>query len=262
MSLRIDLNADMGEGFGPWPMGDDAALLGIVTSANIACGLHAGDWDTMAKTMAGAVAGNVGIGAHPGFPDLQGFGRRRLDIPGDSLGNLVRYQLGAAQAMARAAGGQVRHIKLHGALSNMSSEDKALAHACYSAALSVDPSIIVMVLAGTAQQVAAEELGCNTACEIFADRAYNDDATLVDRRLPGAVIHDPETACARVLEMLRAGAIIAESGKRIPARIDTVCLHGDTPSAVTLGRAVRAGLEAGGIALRRFDRAPLPASSG
>ncbi|MEQ8900185.1 MAG: 5-oxoprolinase subunit PxpA [Roseovarius sp.] len=255
MQASVDLNADMSESFGPWTMGDDAALLEVVSSANIACGFHAGDPDVMARTMAGAVARDVGIGAHPAFADLQGFGRRRIDLAHETLGNLVRYQLGAAQAMARAAGGTVRHLKLHGALANMASEDAELARAAYAAALSVDPEIIVMVLAGTAQEVAARDLGARMACEIFADRAYNDDCTLVDRRKPGAVIHDPACAAARILEMIRAGAIIAESGKHIPTRIDTICLHGDTPEAVEIARGLRAELEAAGVAVARFSGA-------
>ncbi|WP_297755338.1 5-oxoprolinase subunit PxpA [uncultured Shimia sp.] len=253
MTLKVDLNADMGESFGPWNMGADAELLEIVSSANIACGFHAGDWDTMAETMKRAATNGVGIGAHPGFPDLQGFGRRRMHIPLDSLANLVRYQLGAARAMAQVNGGAVRHLKLHGALANMAAEDKAMALACYRAALDVDPEIIIMVLAGTAQNEAAAELGCRTACEIFADRAYNDDATLVDRSLPGAVIHDPELAGQRMLDMVRAGAILTESGKHIPTRIDTICLHGDTPTAVQIARTVRGILEANGVTVARFD---------
>ncbi|MFW8595129.1 LamB/YcsF family protein [Cribrihabitans neustonicus] len=255
MVRKVDLNADMGEGYGAWKLGDDKALLDIVTSANVACGFHAGDWDVMAETMAKALEKGVGIGAHPGFPDLHGFGRRRMNMPHGSLQNLVRYQLGAAQAMARAAGGSVRHLKLHGALANMASEDKAMARACYEAALSVDPDIIIMVLAGTAQQAAAEELGCAMACEIFADRAYNDDATLVDRSLPGAVIHDAELAGKRMAEMVREGAIITESGKRIPARIDTICLHGDTAEAVQIAAAVRRALEEDGVELAQFTGA-------
>ena len=257
MTLTVDLNADMGESFGPWNMGDDAALLQVVSSANIACGVHAGDWDIMAQTMALAVKNGVGIGAHPGFPDLQGFGRRKMHLPHGTLGNLVRYQLGAAQAMARAAGGQVRHLKLHGALANMAAEDKAMALACYRAALDVDPDLIVMVLAGTQQQAAVAELGCNTACEIFADRAYNDDATLVDRKLPGAVIHDPEVAGQRMLDMVQAGAIITESGKHIPTRIDTICLHGDTPTAVQIAARVRSMLEGAGVSIARFGGSPV-----
>ena len=255
MQASVDLNADMGEGFGPWPMGADDALLEVVSSANIACGFHAGDADVMARVMAQAVARDVGIGAHPGFADLQGFGRRRMDLNPSELGNLVRYQIGAAQAMARAAGGSVRHLKLHGALANMASEDVDMARACYEAALSVAPEIIIMVLAGTAQQQAAADLGCKMACEIFADRAYNDDCTLVDRRKAGAVIHDPERAAARILEMLRAGAIISESGKHIPTRIDTICLHGDTPEAVQIAGGLRRSLEGAGVAIRAFEGA-------
>lgn len=255
MQETVDLNADMGESFGPWKMGDDAALLDVVSSANIACGFHAGDPDVMAATMGRAVARGVGIGAHPGFRDLQGFGRNRMDVPRATLANQVRYQLGAAQGMARAAGGTVRHLKLHGALANMASEDEVLARACYEAALSVDPEIIVMVLAGTAQERAACSLGARMACEIFADRAYNADGTLVDRRQPGAVIHDAGHAAARILDMLRACAIIAEDGTHIPTRIDTICLHGDTPEAVEIARSLRAGLEAAGIGIARFEGA-------
>ncbi|OBY27865.1 LamB/YcsF family protein [Leisingera sp. JC1] len=257
MTRTVDLNADMGESFGTWSLGDDAGLLDIVTSANIACGFHAGDPDVMAATMKNAVAKDVGIGAHPGFPDLQGFGRRRMSVPNETLGNMVRYQLGAAQAMARAAGGEVRHLKLHGALANMASEDLAMARTCYQAALSVDPQIIVMVLAGTAQQQAAQELGCNTACEIFADRAYNDDATLVDRRLSGAVIHDPGEAARRMVEMVQEKAIVTASGKRIPARIDTICLHGDTPEALAIAAAVRNALLGSGVRLAKANGAVL-----
>ncbi len=251
--MHVDLNADMGESFGPWPMGSDAALLQVITSANVACGFHAGDWDVMAQTMALAVANDVGIGAHPGFPDLQGFGRRRMQMSADSLRNLVRYQLGAAQAMARSVGGTVRHLKLHGALSNMTSEDLTLAKACYEGALSVDPDIIIMVLAATQQQTAVEALGCRWAGEIFADRAYNDDATLVDRSLPGAVIHDADLAGRRMVEMVKAGAIITESGRHIPAAVDTICLHGDGATAVQIAQTVRRALAEAGVSLQRFE---------
>jgi len=252
MSISVDLNADMGESFGPWPMGNDSALLDIVTSANIACGFHAGDPDVMAQAMSTAVKNGVGIGAHPGFDDLQGFGRRRMFVPLPTLANSVRYQLGAAQAMARAAGGHVRHLKLHGALSNMSSADADMARACYEAALSVDPDIIIMVLAATAQESVVRDLGCNYAAEIFADRAYNDDATLVDRSLPGAVIHDATHAAERITKMVQTGAILTESGKQIPSRIDTICVHGDNAQAVALARAVRDGLQAAGITVGQF----------
>ncbi|MFV1602125.1 MULTISPECIES: LamB/YcsF family protein [unclassified Phaeobacter] len=253
MSKTVDLNADMGESFGPWTMGDDAALLDVVSSANIACGFHAGDPDVMAATMALARDHGVGIGAHPGFDDLQGFGRRKMQVPQDTLANLIRYQLGAAQGMARAAGAEVRHLKLHGALSNMACVDHGMARTCYEAALDLDPDLIIMVLAATAMEEVVRELGCNWCGEIFADRAYNDDGTLVDRSLPGAVIHDPEIAGPRILKMVAEGAIITESGARIPTAIDTICLHGDTPTAVQLARSVRQSLSDGGIAIRAFE---------
>ncbi len=245
----VDLNADMGESFGSWRMGDDEALLDIVTSANVACGFHAGDPQVMARTLAAAAARGIAVGAHPGFADLQGFGRRRIAVAPGEIAHLVQYQLGALAGLARAHGVAVRHLKLHGALANMAAEDEALARAAYEAALAVDPDLIVYVLPGTAQQAAMEALGGAWAGEIFADRAYAADAALVDRRDPDAMIHDPAIAAARVVEMVRAGAILPRSGPMIPARIDTVCLHGDGPTAQAIARAVRAGLEAAGIRL-------------
>lgn len=253
MTLRIDLNSDLGESFGPWPMGEDAALLDVVSSANVACGMHAGDWDVMAASMARALERGVGIGAHPGYPDLQGFGRRRMSMAAESAGRLVQYQLGAAQAMARAAGGRVRHLKLHGALANTSAEDITLARACFRAALAVEPDLILLVQARSAQVEVAKELGAKAACEIFADRAYNDDGTLVDRREEGAVIHDAEQAAARVAEMIAAGAIITRSGKHLPTRIDTVCLHGDTPGAAKAAVRIRENLTGRGFEVRMFE---------
>lgn len=252
MSLSVDLNADMGESFGPWVMGNDAALLQIVSSANIACGFHAGDPDVMVETMRIAHDNGVGIGAHPGFADLQGFGRYRMDVPHKSLGNAIRYQVGASLGIARSVGATVRHLKLHGALANMCAEDQELARVCYDAALSVAPELVVMVLAGTAQETAVRSLGVPYAGEIFADRAYNDDATLVDRKLPGAVIHDAGIAGPRITEMVRAGAIITETGKRIETRIDTICLHGDGPTAIAIAKSVRENLEAAGIKVQKF----------
>ena len=252
MTRKVDLNADMGESFGPWVMGNDAAVLDIVTSANIACGFHAGDADVMARTFRMAIDRGVGLGAHPGFADLQGFGRRRISLSSEELTNLVTYQLGAAQAMARAAGGTLRHMKLHGALANMAAEDIDMARTCYAAAEKVQPGIVIMTLAGTAQEAAAEALNLNRAGEIFADRAYNDDATLVDRKLPGAVIHDAALAGPRIAEMVKAGAIITASGKRIPTRIDTICLHGDTAEAIDIATSVRDSLTAAGITLARL----------
>lgn len=249
---QVDINADMGESFGPWKMGDDAALLKTVTSANIACGAHAGDPDVMAATMQMAIDNGVGIGAHPGFNDLQGFGRRRMTVPRASLQNSIRFQVAASIGMAKSLGAKVRHVKLHGALGNMTSEDIDLARACYEAALSVDPDLIVMVLCATAQEKAVHELGCAWAGEIFADRAYNDDATLVDRSKPGAIIHDADLAGQRMVDMVKAGAIITESGKRIDTSIDTICCHGDTPEAVQIAASVRRTLEEAEIKVSQF----------
>ena len=256
MELSVDLNSDMGEGFGPWQMGDDAGLLKIVTSANIACGFHAGDADTMAATMALARENGVVIGAHPGFPDLQGFGRRQMQVPLPTLANMVRYQVGAAQAMARAVGTEVRYLKLHGAMSNMACTNADMARACFEAALDVHPDIIIMGLAATEMETVARNLGCRWAGEIFADRAYNLDGTLVDRRLPGAMIHDGVLAAERMVQMVTEGAILTDEG-RLPTRIDTICVHGDKSAAVALAAAVRKGLENAGITLKAFDGAPL-----
>ena len=252
MQKTIDLNADMGESFGPWKMGNDAALLDIVSSANIACGFHAGDPDTMAQTMALAAQKGVGIGAHPGFQDLQGFGRRRLKLSDTELANMITYQLGAAQAMAKRLDTKVRHLKLHGAMSNMASEDAQMARICYQAALDVDPDLIIMVLSGTAMETVVQDLGCAWAGEIFADRAYNADATLVARGTLGAMISDPKIAADRILDMLDKGGIVAHTGEVIPCRIDTICLHGDGDTAVPMAQNLRAHLEAAGYTIRQF----------
>ena len=244
---RVDLNADMGESFGSWTMGNDRALLDIVTSANIACGFHAGDPDVMADTMKAAVQRKVGIGAHPGLPDLQGFGRREMAVDAKTLGNMVRYQLGAAMAMAASAGGRVTHFKLHGALSHMAVADEDIATACFRAVQEISPDIVIMVIASTGMQRAAERLNCNLAAEIFADRAYLDDGTLMGRSLPGSVIHDAELAALRMREMVSEGAIITATGARIPTKIDTICVHGDTPEAIAIAQAVRAGLLMDGV---------------
>ncbi|PYF12913.1 UPF0271 protein [Rhodobacter viridis] len=243
--MKLDLNSDMGEGAGA-----DEALLDVVTSANICCGLHAGGPLEMARVMALAAAKGVGIGVHPGFDDRANFGRTRMRLSKPELVDLITWQTGAMAAVAQAKGLKLRHFKLHGALSNITSEDADLARTCYAAALSVVPDLKLMVLSETAQEAAARDLNVDWAGEIFADRAYNDDATLVDRSLPGAVLHDAEDAAARILNMLRAGAIIAASGHRIPARIDTVCLHGDTPEALEMARLLRSKLQAEGVVLQ------------
>lgn len=254
MAHHVDLNADMGESFGPWVMGNDSALLQTVTSANVACGFHGGDPDVMAQTMRKAHHHKVGIGAHPGFADLQGFGRRRMQMSSESLANMLTYQLGAARAMAQSVGADLSHVKLHGALSNMCSEDLDLARTCYGVVQAFDADLPIFVLSATAQETAVQELGAPWAGEIFADRAYNDDGTLVDRKLPGAVIHDPALAAERMVRMVREDAIICDSGHRIPARIDTICLHGDTAEAVAIAKAVRAGLEDAGIRVERLSQ--------
>lgn len=250
--MKVDLNSDMGEGFGPWRMTDDEALLGIVTSANIACGFHAGDWDTMASVMARAAENGVGIGAHPGFPDLQGFGRRHMAMDAATVKRMVQYQLGAAQGMARAVGAKVRHLKLHGALSHAAVADPEIARQAFAGALELDPDLTMVVLAATTLEEAAKSLGCAYAAEIFADRGYNEDGTLIARGRPGAMITDPEEAAERISAMVREGAIITPEGKRIEARIDTICLHGDEPSAVGAARTLRARLESDGVEIARF----------
>lgn len=242
--MKLDLNSDLGEGASA-----DAALLELVTSANICCGLHAGGAEEMARVMRLAAARGVGLGAHPGFEDRACFGRARQARSALEIADLIRYQLGAAQAVAQGMGQRLRHFKLHGALSNMASEDQGLAHLCYETAQAMAPEIVVMVLPATAQEAAMRALGGPWAGEIFADRAYNDDATLVDRSLPGAVLHEAESAAERILAMLRAGAIIAQSGHRVAARIDTVCLHGDTPEALAMAQALRSRLQAEGVRL-------------
>ena len=250
--MYIDLNADMGESYGSWRIGNDAALLSIVSSANVACGFHAGDPDVMMKTMTLAKNNSVGIGAHPGFADLQGFGRRRVQISMNTLQNQIRYQIGAANAIASAAGTHLRHVKLHGALSNMTCEDPIMARSCYEAALSVAPNLTMMVLAATAQMDAVKEIGCKWVAEIFADRVYNDDGTLVDRTFPGALIRDAKVAGPRIAQMIKEKAIITNSGKRIKTRIDTVCVHGDTPEAINIAKSVVCALKDAGIILRKF----------
>jgi UPF0271 protein len=250
--MHIDLNADMGESFGSWVKGNDEALLDIISSANIACGFHAGDPDVMAKTIRLAKNRGVGIGAHPGFDDLVGFGRRRLNIPLETIQNQIRYQIGAIKAMANAEGTTITHVKLHGALSNMCSENYELAKACYEAVMSVAAEVPIMALVKTKQQKAVENLKAKWVGEIFADRSYNDDATLVDRSMPGAVIADPIAAGARVAEMISRSAIITHTGKEIKTKIDTVCLHGDTPNAVNIAKAIKDALEKSGVTITRF----------
>jgi UPF0271 protein len=246
MTRSIDLNADMGEGYGPWQMGDDAAMLKLISSANIACGAHAGDPQVMARTMALAHAQGVAIGAHPGFADLQGFGRRRMHLSPPELTSLITYQTGAAIGMAHAAGTRLSHFKLHGALSNMACEDITIARTCFAAALALQPDLALLVLPHTALEAAARDLGADWRGEIFADRTYQADGTLTDRSQPGAMIHEPKVAAGAVMAMLAQGAIRSTTGRSIPARIDTVCVHGDSPSALGIARHLRDSLMGAG----------------
>lgn len=248
--MRIDLNADLGEGFGPWRMGDDAAMLAIVTTASVACGLHAGDPAIMRATAEAARAHGVAVGAHPGFADLAGFGRRRVPgLTAREVENLVAYQVGAFAATAALAGHAMTHVKTHGALGNMAAEDDALASAVARAIVAVDRGLGFMVMPGTALERAADRAGLWPIREIYADRAYAADFTLAARALPGAVIHDAEAALARVLAMLDAGAVIAGDGSRLATAIDSVCVHGDNPAAVAMAGRLRAGLRAAGLTL-------------
>jgi UPF0271 protein len=251
----VDLNCDCGESFGAYRMGDDEAMLDIVTSANVACGFHAGDPDIMAETFRIAKLKGVAVGAHPSFPDLQGFGRRRMSYSNAEIERLVAYQIGAAQALAAYCGHRLTHVKAHGALSNMAMEDEAIARSIARATKAVDPNLVFLAIAGTELERAGEKENLAVAREIFADRAYTDAGLLVSRSLDGAVIHDAEQAAARVLDMVSENAVIAMSGKRIPVVIDSICVHGDTPDAVRMAKAVRERLEAAGFQLKPFATA-------
>ncbi|WP_026606694.1 LamB/YcsF family protein [Methylocapsa acidiphila] len=246
---RVDLNCDCGEGFGAYAMGDDAAMLEIVTSASVACGFHAGDPEIMAATFAAAQAKGVAIGAHPGFPDLWGFGRRRLPFSTSEIERLVSYQIGAALALAAYAGHRLSYVKPHGALSNIAMEDEEVARAVARAVRAVEPRLGFLAIAGTRLEAAGRAEGLAVAREIYADRAYTDEGLLLDRSQPGAVLHEPEEVAARVLAMVEAGAVISVSGKRAPVGVESICVHGDSPDAVAMARAVRARLEAAGVAL-------------
>jgi len=254
--MKVDLNCDMGEGFGPWPMGDDEAMLDIVSSANIACGFHAGDPSIMFRTAETAKHKGVAIGAHPGFNDLHGFGRRviRGDTPAE-IERMVAYQIGAMQAVAALAGHKVTYVKAHGSLNNMANEDESLARAIARAIKGVDASLINVCMPGLLMEKASEELGLRVAREFFADRTYEDDGTLTSRKKPGSVLHDADAAAERVLRTLQDKAVVTTSGRRIPIEIDTICVHGDEPSAVAMARTIRAKLEASGIAIAPFSGA-------
>jgi UPF0271 protein len=244
--MNIDLNADLGEGYGPWRMGEDEALLDIVSSANVACGFHAGDPVIMDRTVRRARERGVDIGAHVGFPDLAGFGRRPLQMDiGDLVANVV-YQLGALAGVARVAGCRMTHMSFHGALGNMAAADAALAEPLVRAVADFDPTLIVSSSASHAIEDAAARCGLRVATTFLADRACTDDGLLVPRRLEGAVIHDRDTVLARVRQLLEDGTVTSYTGSRLPMQVHSILLHGDTPGAVDLARAVREVVEAAG----------------
>ena len=251
----IDLNCDLGESFGPWVMGNDEAMIELATSVNIACGFHAGDADIMRRTVELAKARGVSIGAHPGYRDLHGFGRR--PVPGlksSEIENMVAYQIGALQAIATAAGHKVTHVKAHGALSNVACEDDMTAQAIANAIKAVDSTLIFVVLANSRLVSAGEKANLPMVHEVFADRAYEDDGQLVSRRKPGAVLHGAKEITERVVRMVADGEVISVTGKRMKMRMDTVCIHGDTPGAVEIAKVLRKGLADAGIAVAPFKR--------
>lgn len=247
--MRIALNADMGESFGPWRMGDDAALLGLVQAANLACGFHAGDPMVMRAAVRACVAAGVEIGAHPGFPDLQGFGRRAMGLSAAEVEAMVLYQIGALAGIARAEGARVTHVKAHGMLSNMAAADDALADAVARAVRAFDPGLILLGTACTALPLAGARAGLRVAHEVFADRAHGETGALVPRGEPGAMIHEADAAVAQILRFVAAGGVVAPSGRVLPCPIDSVCVHGDGPQAVALAGAVALGLRARGVRL-------------
>ena len=243
----LDLNADLGEG-----VGDDAAMLEIVTSANIACGLHAGDPEVMATTFAKAKEKGVSVGAHPGYPDLYGFGRRNMPYTMGETERLIAYQIGAAEAMAAYAGHRLTHVKLHGALGNLSQQNRDVALAALRAVKAVNPKLVCLTIALGEMDRLAGEMGLEFRSEIFADRAYTEEGFLVDRTLPGAVLHDPQEISERIVAMLNEGAIRTISGKWLKTPIHSICVHSDTPSAVEIARSLRTSLESQGVAVKAF----------
>jgi len=248
----LDLNSDLGEGYGRWALGDDTALLEVVTSANVACGFHAGDPATIDRTVRAAVERGVSVGAQVSYPDLAGFGRREMDVAPADLTADVLYQLGALEAFARAAGSRVRYVKPHGALYNRIARDPVQAAAVVEAVRRYDPALPLLTLPGSAAMDAARDAGVPAVAEGFADRAYTADGRLVSRRDPGAVLHDPDQVAARALVMATEHRVEAVDGTQVAVEVRSLCVHGDTPGAVDLARQVRAALERAGVTLEPF----------
>ena len=247
MDKKIDINCDMGESFGAYKLGFDAETMPYVTSANIACGFHAGDPVWMSRTVRLAEKAGLAIGAHPSFPDLMGFGRRNMQVTPEEAKSYIIYQVGALQAFTKPK--KLQHVKAHGAIYNMAVKDEDLARAIAEGVKEVDPNIILVVLSGSSWVKIGREMGLKVASEIFADRALNPDGTLVPRSQPGAVIHDPKEVATRALKMVTEEKAAAINGEEVRVRGDTICLHGDTPGATALARAVRERLEAADVAV-------------
>ena len=261
--MDIDLNADLGEGYGAWRMGDDDAMLGLISSTNVACGFHAGDSLIMDRTARLALQHGVDIGAHVGFPDRQGFGRRPMQIDLAELATMVTYQLGALAGIARAAGHRMTHMSFHGALGNMAAADAAMAGPLLRAIADFDPNIIISSSSSRAIEEAADRCGLRVATAFLADRAYGDDGLLVPRKLPDSVIKDEATVLARVRRLLQDGTIVTYSGKSLAMPMRSILVHGDTPGAVALARTIRNEIEAGGgriVPISRQMEAPAPGS--
>lgn len=253
MTSTIDLNSDLGESLGAWRMGDDAAMLGIVSSANVACGFHAGDPAGILETLKNARANGVTVGAHVAYRDLVGFGRRNMDVAHADLVGDVIYQIGALQGLAAAAGTAVRYVKPHGALYNTIAHDKKQAAAvieAMQAMQSVCGSLALVVLAGSPLAQWAQDAGLRVIAEAFADRGYTPQGALVSRREPGAVLHDPALVAERMLQMVQHGTVVASDGSTIAVRADSICVHGDSPGAVAMARAVRDRLQAAGVQIK------------
>lgn len=250
--MRIDLNSDLGEGYGAWRMGDDAAMLGIVSSANIACGFHAGDPEGLLEVLAEAARRGVVVGAHVSYPDRVGFGRRAMDVPPATLRADVIYQIGALAGLARAAGTRVAYVKPHGALYNTIAADAGQGDAVIDAIRAVDPGLVLMGLAGAPILDRARAAGLRVVAEAFADRAYTAAGALVSRRLPGAVLHDPDLVAARMVRLATEGVIEAQDGSDLHLRADSICVHGDSPGAVAMAGAVRAALLDRGVTIAGF----------
>lgn len=259
MSSALDLNCDLGESFGAWAMGDDAGVMPWITSANIACGFHAGDPVTMQATVAQAVAAGVALGAHVGLPDLVGFGRREMRISAADAYAMTLCQIGALAAFARAAGSRLAHVKPHGALYNMAARDAALAEAIARAVRDFDPALVLVGLAGSELPRAGEAAGLRVAHEVFADRGYAADGTLLPRGAAGAVIEELDAATAQAVSLATRGEVRAVDGTRLALRADTLCLHGDRPEAARWARRIHDALRAADVALRAF---PSPSESG